>query len=228
MPEYLPLESYRQGLLPDDCGSCAWWQTAGSFLSAGPAAADRRNRWLVDVQETWGSAGLVACDTNPDYTHDSVELSVAGCVHFAPVSSLPRFRELPFPPVPPSSALLFCLRYHEDSAGWVRKRLISKALHELRRRGAADVYAAARLSGRSNSSAPACRFFSARLLTQTGFVEVARDGELCLMRVDSRGLLPLIDQAEAALRRLFAREHEPAPSPAAWLRGRNWLDEGIS
>jgi hypothetical protein len=56
------------------------------------------------------------------------------------------------------------------------------------------------------------------LLADNGFVEVMGDARLALMRVDSRGLLSLAEQAETALRRIFTREEEPAPSPAAWAR----------
>jgi hypothetical protein len=55
-------------------------------------------------------------------------------------------------------------------------------------------------------------------LAENGFAEVAESGGLTLMRVDSRGLISLAEQAETALRRMFAREKEPAPSPAAWAR----------
>ena len=33
MPEYLPLGAFRQGLLPGDCCSCAWWQTTGRTIT---------------------------------------------------------------------------------------------------------------------------------------------------------------------------------------------------
>ncbi len=49
-------------------------------------------------------------------------------------------------------------------------------------------------------------------------MEVAGDSRLALMRVDNRGLISLAERAETALRRIFTREEEPAPSPAAWAR----------
>ena len=77
------------------------------------------------------------------------------------------------------------------------------------------MYAVARTGSRNGDSAD-CRFFQADLLGETGFVEVASDGRLSLMRVDNRGLISIVDEVQTAVRRLFTNEEEPAPSPAAW------------
>jgi hypothetical protein len=69
-----------------------------------------------------------------------------------------------------------------------------------------------------------CRFFSTELLAANGFAEVARNGHLCLMRVDNRGLVSLVGQVETAVRRVFAKE--PAPSPAAWAQGETGAEQG--
>jgi hypothetical protein len=120
--------------------------------------------------------------------------------------------------LPALSALLFCLRADEDSPHRVEKRLIRKALHELRNRGVQEVYAVAREQDRGDEHQD-CRFFATELLASTGFEEVARNGRLCLMRVDNRGLVALVDRLETAVCRIFT--HEPAPSPAAWVQGGN-------
>jgi hypothetical protein len=219
MPEYLPLGAFRQGLLPDDCRSCAWWQTAGASPTQGTEAADTRHEWLSDLDHDWGYVGLLVHDPGARREDDgSPDPVITASIQFAPASSLPRFRELPFQPLPPCSALLFCLHTAEDASRWVAKRVIRRALYELRSRGIREVYAVAHRPGTGDPDGIDCRFFCAESLTENGFAEVASNGHLALMRVDNRGLISLAEQAETALRRIFTREEEPAPSPAAWAR----------
>jgi hypothetical protein len=219
MPEYLPLGAFRQGLLPGDCNSCAWWQTVGQAEYRGAAATAKRHEWTAAVEDQWGYVGLLVQEpAGRRGTPSSAEVTIAASIHFAPASSLARFRELPFPPLPPSSALLFCLHVDDDTPRWVATRLIRKALYELRSRGVDEVYAVAHWPA-DHDPADDCRFFSVDVLAESGFEDVAQNGRLCLMRVDNRGLVSLINQVESALRRVFAKE--PAPSPATWVRGRN-------
>ena len=217
MPEYLPLGAFRQGLLPGDCRSCAWWFTTGAAAHQGPAAAGKRHEWLTDLEHQWGYVGLLVHEPAPRRgASTSADPVVSASIHFAPGSSLARFRELPFPQLPASSALLFCFHAEEDAPRWTAKRLIRKALHELRARGIHEVFAVARWT---SGGCDDCRFLPADLLLDNGFEQVAGDGELCLMRVDNRSLIALVDQAEMALRHMFGHSHEPAASPAAWARG---------
>ena len=217
MPEYLPLGAFRQGLLPGDCGSCVWWQTVGAADPRGPTAAGRKHEWLADLEQEWGQVGLLVHEpaSRRGAGAGTADVNITVSIHFAPVSALPRLRELPFPPLPPYSVMLFCLQTGDDAPRWVAKRLIRKAVYEVRRRGVDEVYGVARTAAREGEP-PDCRFFPAGLLAEIGFTEVAGDGTLSLMRLDNRGLIVLVDQVEAALRRFFAREDEPAPSPAAW------------
>ena len=224
MPEYLPLRAFRQGLLPGDCGSCVWWQTAGAADARGTEAADKRHDWEASLGREWGSVGLLVHEP-AGRRGASSEPVVTASIHFAPASSLPRLRELPFPPLPPLSVFLFCLHTSDDAARWVAKRLVRKAIYEVRHRGVQEVYAVARTGSRNGDSAD-CRFFQADLLGETGFVEVASDGRLSLMRVDNRGLISIVDEVQTAVRRLFTNEEEPAPSPAAWAKGGNGADGG--
>jgi hypothetical protein len=226
MPEYLPLRAFRQGLLPGDCRSCAWWLTAGAAEYRGPEAAEKRHEWLSDLEHEWGHVGLLVHEPAPRRgTAGSADPVISASIHFAPASSLARFRELPFPPLPASSALLFCFHTEEDAPHWIAKRLIRKALYELRGRGVEEVFAVARWTN-GNGGDEDCRFFPADLLADSGFEQVAGNGRLCLMRVDNRSLISVIDQVEAALRRVFTHDHEPAPSPAAWVQGRNGTEQG--
>jgi hypothetical protein len=229
MPEYLPLGAFGQGLLPDECRSCAWWQTNGRTLYRGNAASEKRYEWATGLEHDWGCPGLLVQE--PTGRRDAAGVRGEGrsgqdvlsfSIHFAPASSLARLHELPFPPLPPSSALLFCLHAQADIPRPLAKRLIRKALFELRNRDVQEVYAIAH-SPESRGVADDCRFFSAELLDASGFERVSDNGHLCLMRVDNRGLVSLIGQVEMAVRRVFS--HEPAPSPAAWVRGENRAEQ---
>jgi hypothetical protein len=224
MPEYLPLGAFRQGLLPGDCRSCAWWQTTGEMVHRGEAAAEKHREWVTALEHDWGCAGLLVYEpAGRRGGAGSEETAVSASIHFAPASSLARFRELPFPPLPASSALLFCFHAEEDAPRVLAKRLIRKALYDLRNRGVQEVYAIAHWP-EGCGDAVDCRFFSTELLAANGFAEVAHNGHLCLMRVDNRGLVSLIGQVETAVRRVFA--NEPAPSPAAWVKGGNGAEQG--
>lgn len=217
MPQYLPLGAFRQGLLPTTCRSCAWWQTAGRTTCQGPAAANRRHEWITDLEQDWGSVGLLVFEPGArDGRENRADPVITASIHFAPGTALTRFRELPFPPLPPFSALLFCFHSDDESSRSLAKRLIRRALNELRERGVQEVFAVAHLPGELLGEAD-CRFFSADVLAESGFEQVARNGHLCLMRTDNRGLISLVDQVETAVRRMF--RNEPAPSPAAWARG---------
>lgn len=219
MPEYLPLGSFRQGLLPADCGSCAWWFTTGASGPGGPVASAERHEWLAELEHEWGPAGLLVLEPAPRRRGAGAgDPVISASIHFAPASSLPRFRELPFPALPPSSALLFCFHADEHAPHWMAKELIRKSLYELRRRGIDEVFAVAFWPD-GDDRGDSCRFFRADFLVENGFEQVAGDVSLCLMRVDNRGLVSLLSQVESVLRRVFSRGHEPAPSPAAWVQG---------
>lgn len=224
MPEYLPLGAFRQGLLPGDCRSCAWWQTTGGTAHQGTVAAQKRHEWVTELEHDWGCAGLLVYGpAGRRGAAGTANAVVSASIHFAPASSLARFRELPFPPLPPFSALLFCFHAEEDASRLLAKRLIRKALYELRNRGVQEVYAVAHWPEGCGDPGD-CRFFSTELLAANGFAEVTHNGRLCLMRVDNRGLVSLIGQVETAVRRVFA--NEPAPSPAAWVQGGNGAEQG--
>ena len=201
----------------------------GGRRTAGRSSAKRRrpqkrHDWAAELEHDWGHVGLLVHEpAGRRGAAGSGEVVISASIHFAPASSLARFRELPFPPLPPFSALLFCFHAEEDAPRWVAKRLIRKAIYELRNRGVQEVYAIAHwpegCSGSGN-----CRFFSTELLAANGFEQVSQNGHLCLMRLDNRSLVSLIDQIESAFHRVFA--HEPAPSPAAWVHGDNGAQQG--
>jgi hypothetical protein len=243
MSGYLPLRAFRQGLLPAPCRACAWWQTTGGESLTADAAADKRRRWMSSLEETWGTTGLLlesggragATGESDDSRGGAPAPSIAASINFAPTAALPRWRELPFGPLPDEAIVLFCLLSEEDQPRYQQKRILHKALHELKtRRGAQEVYAVAGASADAETAAPraargarragagatgpgrddSCRFFSADFLAANGFESVMEEDGLLLMRVDLRGLLALVGQVQMAIRRVLG--DEPTPSPAAW------------
>jgi len=240
MADYLPLCAFRQGLLPADCRSCAWWQTAGNERLAPEEAAEKRRRWTAALEKSWGSTGLLLQggalpDGRPaaDAAHQGGAPSpaIAAAVSYAPPAAVPRLRELAFGALPPESAFLFCLKVEEGRTRFLPRRVLHKALAQLRGRGVEEVFAVAAsgsvrpgavdAGSRSDGASPdgagdECRFFPVEFLAANGFERVTVNGDLVLMRADVRGLLSLVGQVGTAVRR--ALHDALAPSPALWSR----------
>jgi len=222
LPDYLPLCVFRQGLLPPDCRRCAWWQTSTGRPDP-DAAVQVRGRWLPSVEEQWGAAGILLYEESQRLAASrstslpAGSMATRGSVHFAPLGSLPRFRTLGFGDLADEAGFLFCLRYEGDGAYRGPKRLVLRALAELRKRGVHEVYAVAEPS-QDSSSPRDCRFFSPSLLAACGFEHVGSSGTLYLMRADIRGLIHIAEQLRSLLKRLV--HNHPTPSPAAWSRPR--------
>jgi hypothetical protein len=207
VPGYLPLCAFRQGLLPTACRSCAWWQTTGNGHSTPEAAAAKRQQWMATLERSWGSTGLLVENGGGS------DPAIVASINFAPAAAVPRLHALSLGPFPPGSALLFCLRLEEGQTQPQAKRLLHKALRHLKDRDVEEVYAVASYSG-GTQDGNSCEFFSVEFLSANGFEQVMGNGRLHLMRVDLRGLLSLIEQLEATVRRVL--RIEPTPSPAAW------------
>jgi hypothetical protein len=143
------------------------------------------------------------------------DLPAPASIHYAPAIALPRLSRLPVAPPDEDALIVFCLRSEEDQALTQARRLLQRALGQLKSRGVQKVYAFAALAG-SPEDQDRCQFFSLDFLELNGFQQVASDGDLYLMRADLRGLLGLVSQAQSVMRRALA--HDPAPSPAAWTR----------
>ena len=213
MPDYLPLCASRQDLLPVACSSCAWWFTSGAVPAGQSAAHTKRRQWMASLEPTWGSTGLIhTADPRPD---DPSAISVLASVQYGPAVSVPRLRGLPLGPLPPDSVLIFCLRVEGECNRPLARRLLQKALAQLRLRGAGEVYAFAAPNGGTNGGEH-CEFFPLDLLEDTGFRHVRDNRDLYLMRADLRGLATLFGQLETAMRKVLGAD--PAPSPAALSR----------
>ncbi len=212
MPDYLPLCAFRQDLLPTACRTCSWWFTSGFAPDGHDASRERRREWMISLESTWGSTGLILPRDAP--SGDRSAPVAAATIHYAPAASLPRLRDLPLGPLPPDSVVLFCMRMEaEDRAA--SRRLLQKALAQLRQRHVAKVYAYAAPMGGTGST-DHCEFFSRSLLEDCGFTDLRDNGELFLMFTDLRGLATLLGRIDGAIRRALGTE--PDPSPAAWTR----------
>jgi hypothetical protein len=229
MPDYLPLCASRQDLLPTACRSCTWWQTPINGQHRAEAAAEKRRAWMIAVESTWGSPGLLrervdtAARSNlqpartpkgqGDLSASWQDPATTASIHYAPAVAVPRLGSLPFAPPDRDAVLVFCLRSEEVHATAQAKRILHQALGQLKRRGLQEAYAFAGLVG-SPEDQGRCQFFSLDFLESNGFHHVMDNGDIYLMRADLRGLLSLIGQLESMVGRVL--RHEPTPSPAAW------------
>ncbi len=168
---------------------------------------------MTSLEPSWGSTGLVCLADS--LRSDPSSISAAASVQCAPAASLPRLRVLPLGPLPPDSVLVFCLRVEEGCDRPLARRLLQKALAQLRLRGAGEVYAFAVATGSTNGGNH-CEFFPLDLLEDTGFRHVRDNGGLYLMRADLGGLAAVLGRLEGAVRKALGSE--PTPSPAAWAR----------
>ncbi len=229
MPDYLPLCASRQDLLPPACRSCAWWQTSINGQQQAETAAEKRRDWMVAVESTWGSPGLLQGEGDPAGRFDPQPTATSGSqsdlsaswqsfatvasIHHAPAMAIPRLGSLPFAPPDHDAVLLFCLRSEEIQTAARTKRILHKALGQLKERGIQETYAFAGLVG-SPEDQGRCQFFSLDFLESNGFQHVTDNGDIYLMRADLRGLLSLVSQLESVVGRVLRQD--PTPSPAAW------------
>jgi hypothetical protein len=212
LPDYLPLCAFRQDLLPVACRSCAWWLTSGPTPAGQAPAYARRRDWMTALEPTWGSTGLIRRSDPP--TDDPSSLAAVASIHYAPAAGIPRLRDLPLGPLPPEAVLLFCLRVEGEPNQPLARRLLQKALAQLRLRGAKEVFAYAAVTGGAEGGCH-CEFFSIDLLEDCGFRHVRDNGHLFLMCADLGGLVAILGRIEGAVRRALGTE--PSPSPAVWF-----------
>ena len=207
MAEFVHVVAASQGLLPDPCSTCLWWQTTtGSGATRNPEAdLERRLAWMHRLEQSWGSLGMVLQEGT----------STLAALQFAPVAALARAAHLPAGPTPEDAVLIYCLRGRLDRSAHEPSRLLHRALAHLRRQRLTEVYAFARPLG----SADLCglrNLCGLEFLRAHGFVIVRGGGDAFLMRLDLRGLLPSLVDAANGLRRL--RPEPAAPSPATFWR----------
>jgi len=211
MTAFLPLHAFRQGLLPASCRECAWWHTVGTEHLPPEAAARRKRTWMSQMENRWGTTGFLVTDPP----------RVLGAISFCPSAALSRLRDLPFGALPEESALVFCLWTEVGAGRLLARRLIHKALYELRHRGSSRVFAIAAKHVDRSIQTPGdlanCRFFSLKLLSSCGFHVAAETNGLILMESELRGLLFLVPQVQDIFLRVV-RHIPSAPSPAAWIR----------
>ena len=198
---FVEVVTASQGLLPPPCPQCLWWQTA----SGADTGLDRRLAWMSNLEQKWGSVGIVAVEG---------EETVAS-VQFAPVRALPRAYHLAGCPPPEEAVLLFCLRGRLGRSALESRQVLHHAMTNLRRRGVGEAYAYARSLG-TESICGVRNLCGLEFLHANGFEVVGGDGQVFLTRVELRGLLPSLSQVGQVWRRL--RDPSAAPSPAAFKR----------
>lgn len=213
MPDYLPLCSFRQSLLPSPCRTCSWWFHSGKTPADQDESYERRHFWMSSVEAEWGSPGIMLLtDASPKEAAPPAPIAV---IHYAPVTALPRLRDLPCGPLPSDAALIFCLWVDKEDDPTLERRLLQKALIQLRLQGSTTAYAYATADGGTGEN-DRCEFFSVSLLESCGFGHVCESDGLFLMRSDPGGLVSLLGRVMNTVKKTFATD--PTPSPAAWTR----------
>ena len=198
---FVEVTTASQGLLPPPCPQCLWWQTTTGTVTG----LDRRLTWMSNLEQKWGSVGIVAVE---------VEETVSS-VQFAPVRALPRSYGLAGCPLPEEAVLLFCLRGRLGRSALRPQQVLHHAMANLRRRGVGEAYAFARSLG-TDSICGVRNLCGLEFLHANGFEVVGGDGQIFVTRVELRGLLPSLSQAGQAWRRL--RDPSAAPSPVVFKR----------
>jgi hypothetical protein len=136
-------------------------------------------------------------------------------IQFAPVRSLSRPHGLPLGAPPDDAVLVFCLRGRVGRPVNEAQQLLHQTMGHLRRRRVQEIYAYARPLGNKHLCGVR-NLFGLEFLESSGFHVARTDGDMSLLRVDLRGLLPAIAEARTALRRVAA--HGGHPSPATFTR----------
>ena len=208
MAEFVHVVAASQGLLPDPCPVCLWWQTTRSG-DAGPTdeavCLERRLEWMRQLEPNWGSVGMVLQE----------QATTLASIQFAPVRALPRALLLPAGPPPEDDVLLYCLRGRLDRSAYEPSRLLHHSLAHLRKQRVSKVYAFARPLG-SRDLCGLRNLCGLEFLQTHGFEVVRGGGDAFLMRLDLRGLLPTLLEAAGALR--WVREGGATPTPATFGR----------
>jgi hypothetical protein len=202
MTSFIEIVPSTQGLLPEPCDSCVWWQSSHRpGLGCGS-----REEWLQRVSRRFGSVGVVAAEAG----------STFAALQFAPAGSLARLSSLPGGHVvPEDGVLVYCLRAAEGTEAYEVRRLLHRALGILRRRDACSVYAFAQPLGSAHTVA-SHNVWGLEFLAANGFHSVSSHGDMCVMTCQLHGLLPSRLLPTASWLRV--RSPAAAPTPVAFSR----------
>lgn len=230
MPAYVEVTTSSQSLLPSPCPECLWWQTLDGLEPAsdtaepayvgpgGPERAPERTRdhpeppsgesalagrlgWMRDIEESWGSVGLVTVEGR----------EVLASIQFAPVTALPRTHILSPGAMPDESVLLFCLRGRVGRPSVEAEELLHRAMMHLRRKHVRHAYAYARPLG-SKGLCGMRNLFGLEFLEANGFTVVRAVGSAYLVQTDLAGLAPAVTEAGWTVRRLLGANGHPSPA----------------
>ena len=216
VPEYLPLCSSGQDLLPGPCRSCAWWQTAGIARVSPTTAAAVRHRWTSSLECGWGSPGLIrlpdgrvpasqakAARAPPTATAAHRSRASTGSSTTPRPPTCPAFATSCSRQLPPEAVVLFCLRTDGPADRRAASRLLHAALKQLKQQRLREVYALACMDG-GTPQEEHCEFFSRAFLQSERLRGVA----------ELRGCLSHACRSTGAPVRAGAvRERDQAPAP---------------
>jgi ribosomal protein S18 acetylase RimI-like enzyme len=201
----LALSDFDQ--LPLQCGSCAFWESAGERLRKCGSVCDPelQEAWYRQVTDEWGECGRVAREDD----------EVLGFIKYAPSGYFPQASTFAAAPQDPTVPLIACLHIDPDARHHgLGSVLLRAALKDLIGRGERKVeaFAAARRPEVIDDS-PVLGF---EFLSRNGFVVTRPDPHFPLMRLDLRSIVSWSENLETVLNSLRFPTRAPNRAPASW------------
>lgn len=204
MSEISPVTAATRGTLPPPCVSCVFWQHDRLVTDE-----RRKEAWADSTGRRHGSFGRVMREG----------ATFRGMVQYGPAELFPRALALPAGPPGRDAALVTCTYLEGDDPEGVCERLLLEALADLKARDLAAVEAFA--IGYPDEVPSHDRFlghhtlFDRSFLEGLGFVAVRASGQVSLMRIDLRTLVPgpgLVSRAVRIARGLVEPDLRGAPA----------------
>ena len=196
-----PVTSASLAGAPAVCRDCAFWQS-----KRGRSVA--KARWAERVEDDWGAWGTL-------YHGEGDRL--LGFVQYGPSGQFPRAYELPAGPPSADSVLVTCAYLVDLTAPWVLQSLFLAAIGEARDQGvkAIETFGFRYPEGESSYE----RFlvhrtvFPSDFLADFGFLALRWEGDVCLARLELRGLQAVEDGPTARAWHKVKEAFAPAPVP---------------
>jgi GNAT superfamily N-acetyltransferase len=192
--------------LPDDCGSCGFWESDEAFGPGCGATCDPEalRSWVSLVLREWGDCGRIAY----------ADGEAIGFAKYAPARYFPQAVRMPTGLPSEGAVLLACLHVGAGvrHAG-VGKVLVQAVLRDLSSRGEKVVEAYAAVDVTDRKATP---MMTVEFLLKQGFTVVRPHPLYPLMRIELKTLAAWTENIEAVLESLqlpvLGRDRRPEPA----------------